>query len=48
MAAWEDMVTSNGEKNGCVSPPLLKGAGGMKKEEESEEIGDIETYPQPL
>ena len=43
MATWEDMVTSNGEKNERVSPPLLKGAGGMKKEGE-----EVETYPQPL
>ena len=48
MATWEDIVTSNGEKNERVSPPLLKGVGGMKKEEESEEVEDIETYPQPL
>ena len=44
-AAWEDMVASSGEDNERVSPPLLKGAGGMKKEEGVEEI---ETYPQPL
>ncbi len=43
VATWEDIVTSNGEKNERVSPPLLKGVGGMKKEGE-----DVETYPQPL
>ena len=32
-----------GEYNERASPPLLKGAGGMKKEGE-----EVETYPQPL
>ena len=48
MATWEDIVTSNGEKNERVSLPLLKGAEGMKKEEKSEELEAIATYPQPL
>ena len=36
------------EYNERVSPPLLKGAGGMKKEEESEGVEEGGTYPQPL